>query len=158
MPKAVTRAGNRRGARYRGIERPTKRNEDGDNNSGNFACHGDFDHFLQNNRSFFSLIATLKQLGIGIQHNEEFLMRHTLKLTILFLCLVLIAGIFMGTFAGAADTTMQPQCLSSADTVASAGTSHAICMSECLNLHCSHPPDGFGWLCEFGCWTRCPLW
>ena len=85
-------------------------------------------------------------------------MKRKLKLSIICLCLILTAGIFMGTFAGATDTLTQPQCIASADAAATEWTPHSLCMFECMHEHCSHAPYGLGWYCEFLCWLRCPLW
>jgi len=49
------------------------------------------------------------------------MMKRTVKWYVLCLCLLVSAGIFLGTFAGAADTTMQPQCMSSSDATVSLG-------------------------------------
>jgi hypothetical protein len=83
-------------------------------------------------------------------------MKHKLKHTILFLCLILIAGIFMGTFASAADTTMLPQCVSSADAPVIQGYQWG-CYETCVYDHCNERSRVFG-MCKFLCWTRCPLW
>jgi hypothetical protein len=82
-------------------------------------------------------------------------MKRKLKLSVLCLCLILAAGIFMGTFAGAAETTTQPHCISSSDATVS-GYNWS-CYETCVYDHCDERSSVF-WMCKFRCWTRCPLW
>jgi hypothetical protein len=65
------------------------------------------------------------------------MMKRTVKWYMLCLCLLVSAGIFMGTFAGAADTTAQPQCMSSSDATVSMGYNWS-CYETCVYNHCNH--------------------
>lgn len=83
-------------------------------------------------------------------------MKRTLKLSILGLCLILIAGIFMGTFAGATDTLTQPQCVSSSDAPVSQEY-HPTCHDECVRTWCNQHNYYYDY-CKFRCYLYCPIW
>jgi len=83
------------------------------------------------------------------------MMKGEWKHNIVFLCLILTAGIFMSTFAGAADTITQPQCTSSSD--APVIMSRTACHDECVSVWCNQGNRFYDY-CKFRCYLYCPLW
>jgi len=77
------------------------------------------------------------------------------KHNIVFLCLILTAGIFMSTVAGAADTITQPQCTSSSD--APVIMSRTACHDECVSVWCNQGSRFYDY-CKFRCYLYCPIW
>lgn len=83
------------------------------------------------------------------------MMKRTVKWYTLCLCLLVFAGIFMGTFAGAADTTAQPQCVSSSDATVSENVPS--CHDKCVSTWCDQSSRFYGY-CKFRCYLYCPIW